>query len=179
MPGRSALAWVNGLAPADAERELPACCASPAWAAAVAAGRPYRTVAEAVAAGADRVRGLGWAEVTRALAAHPRIGERAGGRAREQAGMAGAAPEALAALRAGNDAYERRFGHIYLVRAAGRDAAGPLAILRARLGNDAAAERETVGRELAEITRLRLAGLLGGEPAAAPAGKPAGAEAPP
>lgn len=171
-PERSALARFNDLAPADAERELLSCCASRAWAAAVAAGRPYRTVAEAVAAGGDRVAGLGWADVLEALAAHPRIGERASGPGREagwsrreQAGTAGAGPEILAALREGNEAYERRFGHIYLVRAAGRDATELLAMLRARLGNDEAAEREVVRRELAEITRLRLARLLGGETA--------------
>ncbi|MEV5409143.1 2-oxo-4-hydroxy-4-carboxy-5-ureidoimidazoline decarboxylase [Thermopolyspora sp. NPDC052614] len=169
--GEAALARFNDLAAADAERELLACCASRAWAAAVAAGRPYRSVAEAVAAGGARVRELGWDDVAEALAAHPRIGERpsgpgreAGWSRREQSGTAGASREVLEALREGNLAYERRFGHVYLVRASGRDADEMLAILNERLGNDEEAEREVVRRELAEITGLRLARLLGGPP---------------
>lgn len=172
VPVDSALDRFNGLPAAEAERELLACCASPVWAAAVAAGRPYRSVAEAAEAGGERVAGLGWADVARALAAHPRIGEQASGESREagwsrreQAGTAGASPRVLAALRVGNRAYERRFGHVYLVRASGRDAGELLALLRARLGNDEATEREVVRRELAEITRLRLTALLGGDQA--------------
>lgn len=176
-PGESALARFNDLAPADAERELLACCASRVWAAAMAADRPYRSVPDAVEIGGARVLGLGWDDVAQALAAHPRIGERAGGPGREagwsrreQAGTAGASAEVLAALAEGNRAYEERFGHVYLVRASGRDADELLRILRARLGNDEAAEREVVRRELAEITRLRLARLLGGGEEEATAG---------
>lgn len=141
---RRRLAAFHALSPAEAERELLACCASRRWAARVAAGRPYRGPAELIAAGERAVAELDWADVAEALAAHPRIGERPAGPGREaawsrgeQAGTQGADPEVLAGLRAGNAAYERRFGHVYLVCATGRSAAELLEVLRARLANDA------------------------------------------
>ena len=63
----------------------------------------------------------------------------------------------LAGLRAGNAAYEERFGHVFLICATGMSAASMLAALRARLGHDPAAEREVVRDELMKIVRLRLA----------------------
>jgi 2-oxo-4-hydroxy-4-carboxy-5-ureidoimidazoline decarboxylase len=64
------------------------------------------------------------------------------------------------ALADGNEAYEQRFNHIYLVCATGRSAGELLALLRERLGNDPGTEWEVVRRELAKINRIRLAGLL-------------------
>jgi 2-oxo-4-hydroxy-4-carboxy-5-ureidoimidazoline decarboxylase len=52
-----------------AREALHACCASPAWVERVWAGRPYRSRAEL----------LDDAELDRALAGHPRIGDRAPG----------------------------------------------------------------------------------------------------
>jgi len=66
-------------------------------------------------------------------------------------------------LVAGNVAYERRFGHVFLICATGRTAPEVLAELTRRLGNDAAAERDEVRRELAAIVRLRLAKLVSEE----------------
>ncbi|GAB2473174.1 2-oxo-4-hydroxy-4-carboxy-5-ureidoimidazoline decarboxylase [Streptosporangium sandarakinum] len=79
---------------------------------------------------------------------------------REQSGVAGADPAVLAALAEGNRAYEARFGHIYLVRAAGLTAGEMLDRLRARLRNDEETERDVVRTELAGIARLRVARLL-------------------
>ncbi len=61
-----------------------------------------------------------------------------------------------AGLRAGNAAYEERFGHVFLICATGMSAASMLAALRARLGHDPAREREVVRAELTKIVRLRL-----------------------
>jgi 2-oxo-4-hydroxy-4-carboxy-5-ureidoimidazoline decarboxylase len=64
-------------------------------------------------------------------------------------------------LAEGNAAYERRFGHIYLVCAAGRSGAELLAVLRDRLGNDPQTEWDVIRAELSKINALRLARLLG------------------
>lgn len=137
-------------------------CSAPEWTLRLVAGRPYGS-RHALAARADRALAeLDEAEVDRALAGHPRIGERpmhASSR-REQAGVAGADAAVLAALAEGNRAYEQRFGHVYLVCANGRPAAELLAVLRARLRNDPATERRVVRDELREINRLRLDRLL-------------------
>ncbi len=81
---------------------------------------------------------------------------------REQAGVAGSDEAVRRGLAEGNAAYERRFGHIYLVCAAGRSGAELLAVLRARLGNDAETEWGVVRAELGKINALRLSKLVGG-----------------
>ncbi|MGQ0843621.1 MAG: allantoicase [Sporichthyaceae bacterium] len=161
-----ALRWWNLLPAEVAAAAVRSCCASPVWAAELAAGRPYPTLDGLAAMSDALVTGLERAEVDAALSAHPRIGERpAGGGAeaassrREQAGVDDDLREALAE---GNRAYEEKFGHVYLVRAAGRDGAELLALLRERLGNDPATELAVVRRQLAEITALRLRRLWSG-----------------
>jgi 2-oxo-4-hydroxy-4-carboxy-5-ureidoimidazoline decarboxylase len=63
-------------------------------------------------------------------------------------------------MAAGNRYYETRFGHVYLVSAAGRSAQEMLDFLHVRLANDPATERDIVRTELAKINRNRLTRLL-------------------
>jgi 2-oxo-4-hydroxy-4-carboxy-5-ureidoimidazoline decarboxylase len=100
-----------------------------------------------------------------ALAGHPRIGEKVdhdGGEwsRQEQSGMAAASDETTRAMADGNREYERIFGHVYLVSAAGRSAQEMLGLLHERLGNDPATEREIVRTQLATINRNRLGRML-------------------
>jgi 2-oxo-4-hydroxy-4-carboxy-5-ureidoimidazoline decarboxylase len=154
-------------APAElARQKLMGCCSSERWAAAVVSGRPYALADELLASSDAAVAGLTPADLEQALAGHPRIGERRGAderSRREQAGVLGADPATIEALAEGNEEYERRFGHIYLVCATGRDAADLLALLRERLGNDPGTEWGVVRRELGKINRIRLAKLLDGD----------------
>ena len=100
------------------------------------------------------------------LAAHPRIGDRPRGADRESAWsrgeQSGVGDADRAAFAEGNVAYEERFGHVFLIRAAGRSPEEMLAELRRRLGNDEAAERAEVTEQLAQITGLRVKGLVDG-----------------
>jgi 2-oxo-4-hydroxy-4-carboxy-5-ureidoimidazoline decarboxylase len=73
------LARLNTLPVGDAERALLACCASPAWAAAVVAGRPYRDRAALLATSERVLSGLAWGDEQQALVAQPRIGQPAAG----------------------------------------------------------------------------------------------------
>lgn len=159
----SGLDRFNDLDDAAATGTLLACCASQGWAQQVSDGRPYPDAAALVAAGDAALDRLGWAAVREALAAHPRIGERSAGTGQdarwsrdEQAGAATATTTVTAELADANAAYELRFGHVFLVRAAGRTAEEMLAEARRRLGNDAATERAETTRELREIVALRL-----------------------
>jgi 2-oxo-4-hydroxy-4-carboxy--5-ureidoimidazoline (OHCU) decarboxylase len=68
----------------------------------------------------------------------------------------GAAAETQRRLARGNETYERRFGHAYLVCATGRSAAQLVSDLEQRLSNDAARELRIAAAEQAKITRLRL-----------------------
>jgi 2-oxo-4-hydroxy-4-carboxy-5-ureidoimidazoline decarboxylase len=162
------LANWNTVPPGAAQSELLTCCASPAWARAVAAGRPYPDIDAVLRAGADALAALPWSEIELALRAHPRIGHRAdgGGREaawsrREQAGAREADPATAAALVRANQAYEQRFGHVFLIFATGRTAGEMLVAARTRLSNDPATERAVVRAELCKIARLRLERLLG------------------
>jgi 2-oxo-4-hydroxy-4-carboxy-5-ureidoimidazoline decarboxylase len=75
----------------------------------------------------------------------------------EQSGTRDASPDVQAGLRTGNAAYEKRFGHVFLICATGMSASSMLDALQARLGHDPATEREVVRDELTKIVRLRLA----------------------
>jgi 2-oxo-4-hydroxy-4-carboxy-5-ureidoimidazoline decarboxylase len=133
----------------------------------VAVGRPYPDVDALVRRVEEISRSLPWEEVAIALSDHPRIGDRVIGSTggaqssrREQNGMATADAEVRAALAAGNRAYEQRFHHVFLIRAAGRSAEEMLAELNRRLANDVEVERAEVTRQLAEITALRVRRLM-------------------
>jgi 2-oxo-4-hydroxy-4-carboxy-5-ureidoimidazoline decarboxylase len=154
--------------PADeAVQALRACNAAPRFAAEVVAGRPYRDVDTLVARAEDVVRALPWADVANALAAHPRIGDRVEGTSAEarssrteQSSMADADDCTRAAMAEGNAAYEQRFDHVFLIRAAGRSPGEMLAELRRRLDNDEETERREVTEQLAQITGLRVEALV-------------------
>jgi 2-oxo-4-hydroxy-4-carboxy-5-ureidoimidazoline decarboxylase len=162
-----ALAWFNSLAPPEVERELRACCAAPAWVRAVAAGRPYPSAAALIATADAALTALAWPDIAEALAAHPRIGQRAAGTGpaaawsrREQAGVDDAGAAVRDELGEANRAYEQRFGHVFLIFATGRTPAEMLAAARTRLGNDEPTERDVVRAELAKITHRRLERML-------------------
>jgi allantoicase len=150
-----ALRWWNLLPIQAAAAMVASCCASPDWAAALAAGRPYTAFDALVSASDALLHGLADDQLAAALAGHPRIGERTDSAAsrREQAGVGDDLRDALAE---GNRAYEQRFGHVYLVRAAGRSGPELLALLQERLRHTPEQEQPIVRRELAEITALRL-----------------------
>ncbi|GAA2395111.1 2-oxo-4-hydroxy-4-carboxy-5-ureidoimidazoline decarboxylase [Dactylosporangium salmoneum] len=155
----------NGLAPEAAEEALLACCASPGWAARVVAARPYQTPADLVVAGVSAFDELGWAELRVVLDRHPRIGQQptedgaaATWSRREQSGVRGAEVE-LAEV---NEAYERRFGHLFLIFATGKSADEVLAAARGRMRNDDETEQTVVRGELRKIVELRLETLAEG-----------------
>jgi len=203
------LARFNALPAEVAQAELLACCAAPSWATAVTAGRPYTNLAAILAATDDAFARMPSADLSAAVAAHPRIGDRGTGHSagpaapsrdltgrgepssdppgpkghphsdlsgegapdtrngewsrQEQAGVASAGADTLAALAVGNRAYEKRFGRVFLIFATGLTAADLLAALRTRLDNDPDTEEEIVREELRKITGLRVRKLLGGD----------------
>jgi 2-oxo-4-hydroxy-4-carboxy-5-ureidoimidazoline decarboxylase len=158
----SRLAALNRAEPGPAEQELLTCCASRRWADELLARRPYRDLDAMRALSARVLAELEWADVEQAMAAHPRIGERAAGWSRdEQSGVAGADAEVREDLAAGNLAYEERFGHVFLICAAGLSAETILTRLRERLGNDPETERGVVRAELGKIVDLRLGKAFG------------------
>ena len=160
-------AYLNALSSDESAAALARCCGAKRWVQQMNALRPFASSDQLYAA-AERVwRGLSVDDHLEAFAHHPRIGATPGELERrfaataaqsstEQAGVATARAETLEALRAGNVAYEQRFGFVFLVFASGKSADQMLALLNERLGHERARELQIASEEHVKITRLRL-----------------------
>jgi len=157
--------------PVDRARDAFArCCGSSAWVDAMCTARPFANRAELLERAETAAQALDRDDWLEAFSHHPRIGDLEQVRARfastaawaqdEQRGATAAPERVLAALADGNRAYEQRFGHIFIVCAAGKTAAEMLGLLEERLRNDPARELGIAGAEQMAITRSRLEKLL-------------------
>ena len=161
------LAEFNALPAPEAESLARSCADIPSFAAAVVGGRPYASLGALL--DVARASAAAWtdAEVSAALADHPRIGERPVGEGtsaamagREQAGVDPGDTDLRRRLADGNRRYEERFGRIYLVRAAGRSGEELADLLKQRLAHDPATELDVTRQQLGEIAVLRLQGQV-------------------
>jgi OHCU decarboxylase len=165
---RAPHAIVNELSEAEARAALARCCGSARWVTGMLARRPFASD-DALYAAADEIWGaLGRDDLLEAFSHHPQIGQSTANTrteatrawsAEEQSRAAGAPADTAAALRALNQTYADRFGHIFIVCATGKSADEILAALRARLDNPPDAELAVAAAEQALITRLRLGKL--------------------
>lgn len=146
----------------EARVRLLTCLDLPRWADEVLAARPYGDLAQLEEKLAEAAASMTDEELERALARHPRIGERADATQHdaafsehEQSGVdrddAGLARQ----LAAGNRAYEDRFGRVFIIRAAGRSAGEILDQLHARLDHSDEDERAETIDQLTQIALLR------------------------
>lgn len=161
------LAWMNGLEPTDAAAALSRCCGARRWVAGMTAARPFTSRAHLHGA-AERIWwSLGDGDWREAFTHHPRIGAdpaalrrrfgaTADWSAGEQAGVEAASEETIRALAKGNQAYEDRFGHIFIVCASGLTAEAMLGMLEDRMPNAPEFELRIAAGEQARITALRL-----------------------
>jgi 2-oxo-4-hydroxy-4-carboxy-5-ureidoimidazoline decarboxylase len=154
----------NALPDDEAERLVSGCLGVPRWVSDVVAGRPYDDRAALRKRAHDAALHLTGDELAAALSRHPRIGDQPEGdddaSRHSRAEQSGVDDSDADRLRVGNAAYEARFGHVFLVRAAGRSGAEILAELERRLGNDEPIERAETVTALRDIALLRLEGLV-------------------
>ncbi|MDR3735369.1 MAG: 2-oxo-4-hydroxy-4-carboxy-5-ureidoimidazoline decarboxylase [Acidobacteriaceae bacterium] len=154
----------NAMSLEDAAAAVLPCCGSLAWAAKLAAERPFASFEELSAASDTVWWTLPQSDWQQAFDSHPRIGQGHAKAATEKslawsAGeQAAANPDeaAKAALREGNARYEARFGRIFIVCATGKSAAEMLGILEQRLLNDDVTEMREAAEQQRLITQLRL-----------------------
>lgn len=140
----------------DATAELRNCCASSAWLQRLIEARPFRDWDHLASTADDIWRTLAPHDWREAFAAHPRIGEkRAGWSSQEQSRVT---PNHE--LEQINRDYQARFGHVFLVSAAGKTNGEILAAARERMRNTPEAELENAAEEQRKITRLRLMKLV-------------------
>jgi 2-oxo-4-hydroxy-4-carboxy-5-ureidoimidazoline decarboxylase len=78
----------------------------------------------------------------------------------EQSSVKEAPENVLQSLAEGNRAYEKKFGYIFIVSAAGKSAEEMLGMLTARLNNSPEEEIKIAMEEQSKITRLRLEKLF-------------------
>lgn len=147
----------------DAVSAIAHCVAIPAWQHAVVQARPFPDSATLYRTAEQLAQCWQQAELEQALSAHPRIGEKAQGAGKEaalsrneQSSMQQADGALQSAMLAGNQAYEQRFGRVFLIRAKGRSGEEMLAELQRRLNNDAETEQLEALAQLRDITLLRL-----------------------
>jgi 2-oxo-4-hydroxy-4-carboxy-5-ureidoimidazoline decarboxylase len=149
----------NHAEPARVRALLTECLDVPRWVDAVLSGRGYDDLAELLTA-AEAALPLHTDEIRKAIAAHPRIGEKAAGSGTSdrwsRAEQSGVDDAAAAEFRTANAEYEERFGHVFLVCASGRSGQELLENLRSRLDNDPETELAVAGEELGKIAILRL-----------------------
>lgn len=157
---------LNTLSEEPARAALERCCGAHRWVEGMLARRPFASGGDLAAASETVWGSLGHDDWLEAFSHHPKIGDVEGLRrkfastatwaAGEQAGVSAATEDVLARLAAGNEAYERRFGYIFIVCATGKTAGEMLALLEARLGNPPEVELAIAAGEQAKITRIRL-----------------------
>jgi allantoicase len=170
---RDALARLNGLPDEEASAFFLSVCGARAFAETMVALRPFGSVRELFAA-ADAVwwklPTAAWAD---AFAAHPRLGATRKGKAQTRRSVAWSTQEqqrvidtdagTKARLLTLNEAYERKFGFIFILFARGRSGVEVLTVLEDRLGRSRKVEVEAAAAEQAKITRGRLEAWLLGE----------------
>ena len=166
------LARWNALPPGEAADEILSCCGSRAWAAQLAARRPFADEQSLFAAADDCWQHLPEADWLEAFRSHPRIGEKhaqtrttaasAAWSRSEQSQMKEADAAILLRMQEGHRAYEERFGRIFIVCASGKQPAEMLGILERRLTNDPEEELLESAAQQQQIMQLRLRKWLAG-----------------
>ncbi|HEY6901362.1 MAG TPA: 2-oxo-4-hydroxy-4-carboxy-5-ureidoimidazoline decarboxylase [Puia sp.] len=161
---------LNALDKAALREALRNCCGSVRWVEKMLSLFPVAEEERLYEAAVSAWRNCGEEDWREAFGHHPRIGDLEGLKkkfagtadwaSQEQAGTGGAPMEVLKALAEGNEAYERRYGYIFIVCATGKTAEEMLGLLRERMGNEPEAELLIAMGEQEKITRIRLEKLL-------------------
>jgi 2-oxo-4-hydroxy-4-carboxy-5-ureidoimidazoline decarboxylase len=160
------LARWNSLDPVTAAREALPCCGSQAWAVGLASRRPIADEALLLKTSTDVWLSLPKEAWQEAFDSHPRIGQRHAQTHATEASLRWSAQEqgavlsedeaATLSVEEANRRYERKFGRIFIVCAAGKTASEMLDILEARMKNDDATEFREAIEQQRQITQLRL-----------------------
>lgn len=151
----------------EVRERLVLCLAVPRWLEEVAAAGPFTSVDALVEVARDAAVPLTDEEIEAALARHPAIGASPSQRGAdaelsrgEQASLGASDPATEAELRDANERYRRRFGRVFLIRAAGRTRAEVLAELRRRVQSTPAEESAEISEQLHQIAVLRIRTLF-------------------
>ncbi|HKU35050.1 MAG TPA: 2-oxo-4-hydroxy-4-carboxy-5-ureidoimidazoline decarboxylase [Paenarthrobacter sp.] len=138
-----------------------------AWAIDVDRQRPFSDFDDLIAKARSSVTALSDANVVAAHVGLRRLGAKHDGFsgrrlrwAKQESARMDRGDEALQALNEAQDAYEAKFGHVFLISATGLTNDEMLASLHARLANSFEAECDAAREELRKLVALRLTRLV-------------------
>ncbi|TGE26956.1 2-oxo-4-hydroxy-4-carboxy-5-ureidoimidazoline decarboxylase [Hymenobacter metallicola] len=164
------LSELNSLPTPSRAEALGKCCGATAWVQQLNAAFPVADADTLFQQAHDIWYRLAEADWREAFTHHPKIGDVNSLKEKfaststwaegEQGAVKQASQATLEALAAGNDAYEQKFGYIFIVCATGKSADEMLALLQARLPNSPTQEIHVAMAEQDKITRIRLEKLL-------------------
>lgn len=157
---------INTLNDEAVRQWLSTCCGAVSWVNTMVAHRPYKSEEDLVSKANDAWKNTQESDWLEAFCHHPKIGDLESLKKKfaatehlarsEQNAVNHAAEATLCELAAGNDAYEKRFGFIFIVCASGKSAEEMLSLLKLRLQNERNVELRLAAEEQLKITLLRL-----------------------
>jgi len=137
------------------------------WAIDVDRQRPFSDFEDLIEKARSSVTALSDANVVAAHVGLRRLGSRHDGFtgrrlrwAKQESALMDRDDEALQALNEAQDAYEAKFGHVFLISATGLTNDEMVAALRARLANSPEAECDAAREELRKLVAIRLTRLV-------------------
>lgn len=148
---------------------MPGLCHLPveAWAIDVERQRPFSDFDDLIAKARSSVTALSDADVVAAHVGLRRLGSKHDGFtgrrlrwAKQESALMDRDDDALQSLNEAQDAYEAKFGHVFLISATGLTNDEVLAALRTRLANSPEAECDAVREELRKLVAIRLTRLV-------------------
>lgn len=161
---------LNTLPKQQLKEELLKCCGSSEWANKMLPFFPADDLVELLEDAEEQWYKCNEDDWKEAFTHHPKIGDidslkkkfasTATWASGEQSGVSSATQQTLEALAKGNEAYEKKFGYIFIVCATGKTADEMLALLSARLKNNPKDEIAIAADEQNKITKLRLEKLV-------------------
>ena len=161
---------LNSLLKDQLKTELTKCCGSSAWVNKMIEAFPVKDIEELLSLAEQKWKECSEADWVEAFEHHPKIGdinslkEKFASTAKwaqgEQAGMQQTSQAITELLAKSNEAYEAKFGYIFIVCATGKSADEMLSILQTRMPNHPEEEIKIAAAEQSKITAIRLRKLL-------------------
>nr|WP_174505930.1 2-oxo-4-hydroxy-4-carboxy-5-ureidoimidazoline decarboxylase [Acinetobacter sp. Marseille-Q1620] len=155
----------NQLSASNKKAMLRHCVNISSWVDAITQHEAFNSIEQLLSFAWQQAQSWSWNEIKQSLDLHPRIGERKAHQTLSEKEQAFSDKEQAAikidhktqkALEQGNQAYEKKFGFIFLIKAYGLNAEEILIALNYRLNNDLKTEQKIVHQQLMEIALLRL-----------------------
>lgn len=138
------------------KQELYRCCGSTTWVSNMVKEFPAEDLIDLFETAEEQWNACSEEDWKEAFRQHAKVGDPASG----QEAVPQASPGLLTELAAANEAYEKKFGYVFVISAMGKTGEQILAILKERLANTPGEEIQVAKDEQHQITLTRLEKLI-------------------